>query len=320
MSRSLSLDNVRNREVEISRNNTNATAGLVRSKDPSMTKSVTVCLSFDFDAMSVWIGTFHARSPSAISRGEFGNVGAQRLLAMLRDWGIRSTWFVPGHTADAFPSTVKKIAEAGHEIGHHGYFHERPKTAEDEIRDFDRATASLKRLVGIAPVGYRSPAAGLMPSTLQCLLDRGFLYDSSMMGHDFSPYYCRIGDQAPSDGPFVWGRETPLVELPFTWGLDDFPVFEHVWTHNAVNPGLAAPSQVYEIWAGDFDYLYDRLGEGVYILTMHPQAIGRGHRLLMLERLVNHIRERSGVSFKTMGEVALEFKKSNPLPAVAPRN
>jgi peptidoglycan/xylan/chitin deacetylase (PgdA/CDA1 family) len=283
-------------------------------EDDAMTKNISVCLTFDFDAMSVWIGTFHTRSPSAISRGEFGNVGAHRLLGMLREWGIRSTWFVPGHTADAFPETVEKIAAAGHEIGHHGYFHDRPKTADDEERDFDRATASLKRIIAKEPAGYRSPAAGLMPSTLNSLLERGFLYDSSMMGQDFSPYYCRVGDQAPADGPFVWGRETQLVELPFTWGLDDFPIFEHVWTRNGVNPGLASPSHVYEIWAGDFDYLYDRLGEGVYILTMHPQAIGRGHRLLMLERLMNHIGERSGITFKTMSEVALEFKRTHPLP------
>ncbi len=277
-----------------------------------MKQNLSVCLTFDFDAMSVWIGTFHARSPSAISRGEFGRIGAERLLEMLREWDIRSTWFIPGHTADAFPATVAKIAEAGHEIAHHGYFHEQAKTPEDEARDFDRATAALKRITGQTPVGYRSPAAGLMPSTLALLIERDFLYDSSMMGNDFSPYHCRIGDQAPADGPFVWGRETDLVELPFTWGLDDFPAFEFVASRNGVIPGLAAPSQIYEIWAGDFDYLHDRLGEGVYILTMHPQCIGRGHRLLMLERLVNHIRNSSGVTFKTMSEVAREFKIARP--------
>src|SRR5512135_3601373 len=122
-----------------------------------MNKKITVCLTFDFDAMSVWIGTFRATSPSAISRGEFGNVGAQRLLAMLRDWQIPSTWFVPGHTADAFPATVEAIAAAGHEIGHHGYFHDRTKTPADEVRDFDRAIDSLKRITGQTPVGYRSP-------------------------------------------------------------------------------------------------------------------------------------------------------------------
>lgn len=279
-----------------------------------MKQKISICLTFDFDAMSVWIGTFHARSPSAISRGEFGRVGAERLLGMLREWNIPSTWFIPGHTADAFPATVAKIAEAGHEIAHHGYFHEQAKTAEDEARDFDRATAALRRVTGQTPVGYRSPAAGLMPSTLELLIARNFLYDSSMMGNDFSPYYCRIGDQALADGPFVWGRESELVELPFTWGLDDFPAFEFVASRNGVIQGLAAPSQIYEIWAGDFEYLHDRVGEGVYILTMHPQCIGRGHRLLMLERLVEHIRNSSGVTFKTMSEVAREFKSAN-LPA-----
>ena len=278
-----------------------------------MKKEVSVCLTFDFDAMSVWIGTFQAISPSAISRGEFGRVGTERLLRTLREWDIRSTWFVPGHTADAFPTTVAKIAEEGHEIAHHGYFHEQAKTPEDEARDFDRATEALRRVTGQAPVGYRSPAAALMPSTLDCLIERNFLYDSSMMGNDFTPYYCRIGDQAPPDGPFVWGREANLVELPFTWGLDDFPAFEFVVSRNGVIQGLNSPSQMYEIWAGDFDYLHDRLGEGTYILTMHPQCIGRGHRMLMLERLVEHMRNRSGVTFKTMSEVALEFKKKNPL-------
>jgi peptidoglycan/xylan/chitin deacetylase (PgdA/CDA1 family) len=277
-----------------------------------MEKRVSVCLTFDFDAISVWIGTFHARSPSSISRGEFGKVGAERLLAMLHDRHLPSTWFIPGHTADAFPETVAAIAAAGHEIAHHGYFHDRPATAEEETRDFDRASEALTRITGQTPRGYRSPAAGLMPSTLQCLLDRDFLYDSSMMGQDFTPYYCRIGDLAPKDGPFVWGRETSLVELPFTWGLDDFPLFEHVWTRNGVNPGLSAPSHVFEIWAGDFSYLYDRIGEGVYILTMHPQAIGRGHRMLMLERLLDEIQAREGVTFRTMSEVAIEFRRTHP--------
>ncbi len=279
-----------------------------------MNKNVTVCLSFDFDAISVWIGTFHAKSPSAISRGEFGRVGSERLLRMLDEWEIKATWFIPGHTADAFPATVEKIAAAGHEIGHHGYFHDRPASLEEEARDFDRAAAALKRVTGQVPVGYRSPAAGLMPSTLECLRERGFLYDSSMMGDDFTPYYCRVGDQAPADGPFVWGRPTPLIELPFTWGLDDFPAFEHVWTRNGVNPGLAAPSRMFEIWWGDFEYLYERLGEGVYILTMHPQSIGRGHRLLMLERLVEQMRMRTGVRFVTMREAAEEFRRHNPPP------
>ena len=83
------------------------------NQGPGMEKKITVCLTFDFDAMSLWIGTFRTKSMSAISRGEFGRVGSERLLRMFREWDIRSTWFVPGHTADAFPATVAKIAEEG---------------------------------------------------------------------------------------------------------------------------------------------------------------------------------------------------------------
>jgi peptidoglycan/xylan/chitin deacetylase (PgdA/CDA1 family) len=279
-------------------------------------KKINVCLTFDFDAISVWIGNFHASSPSAISRGEFGVVGARRLLDMLGEWKIPSTWFVPGHTADTYPDAVAQIAAAGHEIGHHGYRHERLGSSEEEIRDFDMAIAALKRVTGHAPVGYRSPAAGLTPRTLELLVSHGMLYDSSMMGDDFTPYYCRVGDQVPKDSAFIFGPPTEVVELPFTWGLDDFVAFEHIWTRNGINPGIASPSRIFEVWAGDFDYLYDRLGEGTYILTLHPQCIGRGHRLLMLERLVDHIRSRDGIGFKTMREVAEEFKRSRPPQAV----
>jgi peptidoglycan-N-acetylglucosamine deacetylase len=184
---------------------------------------------------------------------------------------------------------------------------------EEEIRDFDMAIEALRRVTGQTPVGYRSPAAGLTPRTLELLVSHRFLYDSSMMGDDFTPYFCRVGDQAPKDSAFVFGRRTDVVELPFTWGLDDFIVFEHVWTRNGINPGVAAPSRIFEVWSGDFDYLHDRLGSGVYILTMHPQCIGRGHRLLMLERLIDHIRSRDGVTFKTMRDVADEFRRSRPL-------
>jgi hypothetical protein len=46
---------------------------------------------------------------------------------------------------------------------------------------------------------------------------------------------------------------------------------------------------------------------------MHPQVIGRGHRMLMLERLVRHIKSHRGVEFRTMSAVATSWKQSHPL-------
>ena len=91
-----------------------------------MPNGVHVCLCFDFDAMSSWIATYRTKSPNALSRGEFGRVGAGRILDLLREYEIPSTWFVPGHTAEAFPEAVERVVAAGHEIGHHGYCHEDP--------------------------------------------------------------------------------------------------------------------------------------------------------------------------------------------------
>ena len=64
---------------------------------------------------------------------------------------------------------------------------------------------------------------------------------------------------------------------------------------------------------GDFDYLSDRIGEGVFTLTMHPQVMGRGHRLLLLERVIEHIRQREGVVFSKMEDVAREWRQAHPL-------
>ena len=124
---------------------------------------------------------------------------------------------------------------------------------------------------------------------------------------------CRLGDEAPFDGPYVFGESIDLVELPFAWHLDDYPFFEYVASRKRVSPGLADPARVFEVWTGDFDYLYDRVGEGVFTLTMHPQVIGRGHRLLLLERVIEHIRQRKGVVFAKMEDVAREWREAHPV-------
>ncbi len=281
--------------------------------------AVSVCLTFDFDAMSSWIAAYRTKSPNALSRGEFGRVGAERLLDLLRDHAIASTWFVPGHTVEAFPATAERIVAEGHEVGHHGYCHEDPSHLElpEERKVLELGIESIEKLTGARPHGYRCPSGSFSQNTLKLLPEYGFVYDSSMMGDDFTPYYCRVDDQAPHDAPYVFGPEIDLVEVPFAWHLDDHPYFEHIRSRRGINPGLADPSRVYEVWAGDFDYLVRKLGAGVYTLTMHPQVIGRGHRLLMLEKLIEHMRSCEGISFATMGDFVRKWKEAHPFTARA---
>jgi peptidoglycan/xylan/chitin deacetylase (PgdA/CDA1 family) len=274
--------------------------------------AVSVCLTFDFDAISVWIGSMGSRSPGNISRGEFGVIGAHRLLDLLAEQDIRSTWFVPGHTIDTYPDAARAIDEGGHEIGHHNYCHENPRTLElaQERVVIERGIECIARLTGSPPAGYRSPAWDLSPNTLGLLQEFGFVYDSSLMANDFSLYRPRIGDEPHTDGPFSFGQPIDLVEIPVDWSLDDWPYFNVNWPAHHV--GLRTPDDVFDVWAAEFDYLYHRLGEGVFTLTMHPQVIGRGHRLLMLERLIEYMKGHKGVAFRTLGEVATGWKLEHP--------
>jgi len=275
----------------------------------------TVCLTFDFDAISLWLGPFKAQSPSMISRGEFGVIGARRVLDLLERFNIHATWFVPGHTADTYPSVVEDIINHGHEIGHHGYCHENPVALElhKERKIIEMGLASLERVTGKLPRGYRSPSWDLSPNSIELLLEYGFVYDSSMMGNDFSPYWCRLGDHFDMESAYKFGNPVELLEMPVTWGLDDFPAFEYVSLPTKLYPGLRSPDQVFDIWMGDFDYMRTKIQNGVFILTMHPQVIGRGHRMLFLEKILTYM-HNTGVRFMRMIDFVEEWKGGHEKP------
>jgi peptidoglycan/xylan/chitin deacetylase (PgdA/CDA1 family) len=277
---------------------------------------VSACLTFDFDAISVWVGPRQTKSPVLIARGEFGAVGAQRLLDLLARNDLPSTWFIPGHTIDTYPEVCRRVAAAGHEIGYHGYCHEAPSSKREEAEEraiLDKAIGCIERVTASAPAGHRLPGGNLGERWLRMLLEYGFSYDSSMAPNDYAPTYCRLGDVIRTDAAFQFGQNVDLVELPFDWILDDWPYFTP--DARAHQEGLRSPNEVFDIWRAEFDYVYDEIGVGVFVLTMHPQCIGRGSRLLMLARLIDHMRSRDGVHFRTMAEVAAQYRAAHPLTA-----
>jgi peptidoglycan-N-acetylglucosamine deacetylase len=266
-----------------------------------------VCLSFDFDAISGFIAR-GMTTPTPISRGEFGVIASARILAMLHLHRIDTTWFIPGHTLETYPEACRKVVEAGHELGHHGWTHMPPAslTREQEEVGLIRANAAIEKLTGQKARGYRSPSWDLSPHTVELLLKHGFLYDSSMMGDDYLPYRARQGDVVTLEQPAVLGAETALIEMPISWTLDDYPHFEFVRTANSVLGGLKPASGVLENWYDDFDYMTRLLEWGIVTYTFHPFVIGRGHRMLMLERLIERLKARGAV-FLTMEAAAREW-------------
>jgi peptidoglycan/xylan/chitin deacetylase (PgdA/CDA1 family) len=271
----------------------------------------TVCLSFDFDAISVWIGPRGATSPSAISRGEYAVLGVDRILKVLAERGIAATFFIPGHTVETYPASIEAILAAGHEIGHHGYLHENPcalPSMDEERRVIERGLKALDDVAHLKPVGYRSPSWDNSPHTIDLLLEYGFRYESSLMAHDFRPYWCRVGDEANPDGPYRFGQSVDLVEMPVSWVLDDFPHFEFVRSGGALFPGLSAGSKVEEIWKDEFSFMHREYADGIYTLTMHPEIIGRGYRMLMLERLIDWMTGHDGVQFARLSDAAEQWR------------
>lgn len=271
----------------------------------------TACLSFDFDALSVWIGPRASQSPSATSRGEYAVLGVQRILKVLADRGIAATFYIPGHTVETYPRSIEMILSAGHEIGHHGYLHENPAalpSRDEERRVLERGLKALGEVAQTTPTGYRSPSWDNSPHTIELLLEYGFRYESSLMAQDFVPYWCRVGDQLHTDRAAEFGAEVDLVEMPVSWVLDDFPHFEFLRYPNVVFPGLSASSKVEEIWRDEFTFMYRDVPSGIYILTMHPEIIGRGHRILMLERLIDWMADHEGVMFARIGDTAEQWR------------
>ncbi len=264
-----------------------------------------VCLTFDFDALSIWMARGET-SPTPMSRGEFGLVGVERILRLLVSEQIKATFFVPGRTLESFPSACKDIFDAGHEIAHHGFDHISPAglSAEAERDQLRRGNDLIGELTGAPTAGYRSPAWDLSASSVDLLLEEGFVYDSSMMGHDCLPYAARSGDCVdPETGSFVVGHETSLVELPISWSMDDFPHFEYFR-----GGGLQPASGVLENWLGDFEFFRRSNEWGVMTFTCHPFVIGRGHRMLMLESFVQQLKS-AGAVFTTAGDAVHKWRE-----------
>jgi len=256
---------------------------------------VAVALSFDFDAEtnSLRDGQY---SPGGLSQGEYAaRVSVPRILALLDKYRIPASFFVPAVTALLHPTEIKAIMAKGrHEIGLHGWIHERNSllSEDDERTLMKKSFDTLTQMTGKAPVGIRTPSWDFSASTLKLIRELGLLYDSSLMADD-RPYEI-----------FEAGKPTGVVELPVEWLLDDYPYFGFE-RFSDVRPHIT-PDEVFEIWAAEFDKAYE---EGtLFVLTMHPKFIGHRSRILMLEKLIQHILAKKNVWFATHESVALYVK------------
>ena len=257
---------------------------------------VAVTLSFDLDTETLLLRS-GITSSSRFSTGEYGaRAGLPRVLDLLERYDIKATFFIPAVSAELHSDEVKRIADAGHEVGLHGWIHEFTSTLErgEERMLMQQSLDTLEEISGRRPVGIRAPSWEYSESTLDLIREFGLFYDSSLMADDV-PYEILAS-----------GEPTGLTELPVEWILDDYPYFG-MDRYSDIRP-YTPPSGVYEIWASEFDVAYEE--GGLFLLTMHPQIIGHRSRIAMLEELIQYMRSLPGVWFATHEEVA-RYAKEN---------
>jgi peptidoglycan/xylan/chitin deacetylase (PgdA/CDA1 family) len=290
-----------------------------------VSKEILCAFGVDVDAVAGWLGSYGGEdSPDDISRGMFaGEVGMPRLVNLFKRLGVKTTWFIPGHSIETFPEQTAMVVEAGHEIGIHGYSHENPisMTPEQEEIVLDKCIDLVTKVSGRRPTGYVAPWWEFSQVTNELLLKKGIKYDHSLMHKDFEPYYVRVGDRWTlidySKKPQEWmkplqrGTETDLIEIAGSWYLDDLPPM--MFIKKAPNShGFVNPRHLEEMWRDQFDWVYREMDYAVFTMTIHPDVSGRPQVLLMLERLFNHISRHPGVRFTTFDDIANDFARRNP--------
>lgn len=278
----------------------------------------TVCVTFDFDSFSSKFLPGAPPSPGLMSRGEFSAFAVPRILDLLERESVPTTWYVPGHTAETFPDLCRRISDAGQELALHGYLHEPASMLgpDEERAVIERSREALHAITGMYPVGNRTPGWDFSQSTVDSLVAAGVEYDSSLMGKDYRPYYARTKDNPRTDGPFEFGPETSLVEIGVDWSLCDFPHFEFMLAAGVLLQGLRRVDDVIENWNDEVRYMTRYVTDGVCTITLHPEIIGRGHRMLGLERFIGEARDL-GVEFARHDTVARQFREGRAYGADA---
>ena len=237
---------------------------------------VAVALSFDSDHETSTLRAAE-RSPGKLSQGQYGNrQGVPRIRRLLEKHGMPATFFVPAVVALLYPDEQRALVDAGHEIGIHGWIHERNSIlAPATERELQMRSADvLERVTGRRPVGIRTPSWDFSQHTLAISREMGLLYDSSLMADD-DPY------EILEDG-----EPTGMVELPVEWIRDD-AVYFNMDRFSALRP-YTPPSAVLEIFQAEFDGAYEE--RGLFVLTMHPHIIGHRSRIRLLDALIDYIK------------------------------
>ena len=249
-------------------------------------------------------------TPSDLSTasGQFGmQVGIRSILEVLQRFGMTATFAVPAVIAELYPATVASLIESGHEVAVHGFKHEDiSQLSQGEERErIEAATQSLTRIVGQHPAGWYSlprqrdefAVGAVSPNTMDLLIDAGYTY---------------MGNGLADDIPYYWATDVQtqraIVTLPYYYHFDD--QFFLMYPPPGLGSGLENPKPFLTNCTLEFDAQYQR---GRYFgMVLHPHIIGFGHRMRILDAILTHIQDASGVWNPTAAQCAQYWQSQYP--------
>src|SRR5690625_2699159 len=256
-----------------------------------------VAITFDIDSDTLTHYAHPGRADTMVGTNSwlrYDRVAVPRILKVFAKHNIKQTFFVPGWTAETYPKMIQQILQEGHEVGLHGYLHERLNNLSAEMEDywFMRGLDALADVTGERPRGFRAPSYRFSKNTLNYLGREGFKYDSSLMGDDV-PYV-------------IEGDRGSVIELPTDWAMDDWPQFtvnSDLGYHMQVN----SPERAMDVFMAEFEAAW-KYG-GLWISVWHPFVMGRLARCDRMDQMIAYMKNKGHVWFANLVEIATQSEE-----------
>lgn len=247
----------------------------------------TLCLTVDNLGNALRVGTGEAVRPDP---DEPGLRALPAVLDLFAELSVTATFFVEGWNGLHHPEALRAIARRGHEVGLHGWVHERWSEIGDARREtllFD-GTAAL-RAAGVTPVGFRAPGGYRGGRTAEVLAELGYAFDSS------------IDPRTERESPRVGRLPGGLVGIPWHWDMIDY------W-HYVMHPDAPrTPAQLLEHWTRRLRETV-RAG-GLCTVILHPfVSFVDDARVAVVRRFLREALDTPGLDVLSAGQVAARFR------------
>lgn len=221
--------------------------------------------------------------------GQYGyHRGIHRALEVLARHDVRATILVNGILAERFPETVKKIADAGHDIVAHSYAMDvvpvylNEAEARDNIR---RTTDFIENATGVRPRGWISPRSTPSPRTVQLLIEEGYEWHGDTLNDDL-PYVVKFADKS-------------IVAIPGTMDINDLPLYMRYGN---------SPRQMVDMFEDWLKYVRKYEHEAKIDPTIHAHVFGQPAGIWAYDRIIEIANEAKDIWIATRSEAAAHVR------------